>query len=141
MPLKTSSLEELPSVNLTSMIDVVFLLIIFFMVGTQFTNSERQIDLQLANVGELKPMVTPPDQRVISVDELGQYQLDGQPVSLEQLTQRLQSMRARFPELRAVVRADQKVQHQYVAAVYAAAERAGVTRLSSAVNSSRQVNR
>ncbi len=55
MPLKTSSLEELPSLNLTSMIDVVFLLIIFFMVGTQFTSSERQINLQLANVGELKP--------------------------------------------------------------------------------------
>lgn len=141
MPLKTSSLEELPSLNLTSMIDVVFLLIIFFMVGTQFTSSERQINLQLANVGELKPMVAPPDQRVIAVSESGQIQLDGQPVTLEQLTQRLQAMRGRYASLKAVVRADQKVQYQFVAAVYAAAERAGVTSLSSAVNSSRQFNR
>ncbi len=141
MPLKTSSLEELPSVNLTSMIDVVFLLIIFFMVGTQFTNSERQIDLQLANVGELKPMVAPPDQRVISVNEFGQCHLDGQPVSIEQLTQQLNALRARYPGIRVVVRADQKVTLQHVAAASAAAQRAGITSLSLAVNSSRQVNR
>ena len=36
MPLKTSGIEE-PSLNLTPMIDIVFLLIIFFMVGSQFT--------------------------------------------------------------------------------------------------------
>ena len=141
MPLKTSSLEELPSVNLTSMIDVVFLLIIFFMVGTQFTNSERQIDLQLADVGELKPMVAPPDQRVISVNEFGQCHLDGQPVSIEQLTQQLNALRARYPGIRVVVRADQKVALQHVAAASAAAQRAGITSLSLAVNSSRQVNR
>lgn len=141
MPLKTSSLEELPSINLTSMIDVVFLLIIFFMVGTQFTNSERQIDLQLAKVGELRPMVAPPDQRVISVDEFGQCHLDGQPVSVEQLTQRLRSMHDRYPGLRVVVRADQKVAVQHFATASAAAENAGITSLSLVVNSSRQVNR
>ena len=141
MPLKTSSLEEMPSINLTSMIDVVFLLLIFFMVATQFTNSERQIDLQLANVGELKPMVAPPDQRVISVDEFGQCHLDGQPVSMEQLTQQLNGLRARYPGIRVVVRADQRVALQHVAAASAAAQRAGVMNVGLAVNSSRQINR
>jgi biopolymer transport protein ExbD len=141
MPLKTSSLEEMPSINLTSMIDVVFLLLIFFMVATQFTNSERQIDLQLSNVGELKPMVAPPDQRVISVDEFGQCHLDGQPVSMEQLTQQLNGLRARYPGIRVVVRADQRVALQHVAAASAAAQRAGVMNIGLAVNSSRQINR
>ena len=35
----------MPTLNLTSMIDVLFLLIIFFMVGTKFVESERQIEL------------------------------------------------------------------------------------------------
>ncbi|MDX1925727.1 MAG: biopolymer transporter ExbD [Pirellulaceae bacterium] len=141
MPLKTSSLEEMPSINLTSMIDVVFLLLIFFMVATQFTNSERQVDLQLSNVGELKPMVAPPDQRVISVNELGQCHLDGQPVSMEQLTQQLKALRARYPGIRVVVRADQRVALQHFAAASAAAQQAGVTNIGLAVNSSRQINR
>ena len=62
MPLKTSTSEELPSVNLTPMIDIVFLLIVFFMVGTQFTDKERQINLKLPGAGQLKAMVAPPDR-------------------------------------------------------------------------------
>ena len=141
MPLKTSSLEEMPSINLTSMIDVVFLLLIFFMVGTHFTNSEGKIDLQLSKVGELKPMVAQPDERVISVNEFGQCHLDGQPVSLEQLTQQLKAMRARYPGIRVVVRADQNAAVQHLASAGQAATNAGVTSLSLVVNSSRQINR
>jgi biopolymer transport protein ExbD len=45
MPLKTN-LDEQPSINLTPMIDIVFLLIIFFMVGTKFVEMERKIAVQ-----------------------------------------------------------------------------------------------
>ena len=41
MPLKTEEIEE-PVLNLTPMIDIVLLLIIFFMVGTKFSDAERQ---------------------------------------------------------------------------------------------------
>ena len=63
MLMKTRGLDEMPSINLTSMIDVVFLLIIFFMVGTQFTQGEREIALKLPGVDGLKPMVAPPEDR------------------------------------------------------------------------------
>jgi hypothetical protein len=57
MPLKTSQ-EELPSINLTSMIDVLFLLIIFFMVGTRFSENDTSIEVNLpkvANGGAMMP--------------------------------------------------------------------------------------
>ena len=44
MPLKIH-IDEQPSLNMTPMIDIVFLLIIFFMVGTKFTELERKIGL------------------------------------------------------------------------------------------------
>ncbi len=78
MALKTNSMDELPSVNLTPMIDVVFLLIIFFMVGTQFTEQERQIEVKLPGAGELQSMIAPPDRREITVDAQGAISLDGQ---------------------------------------------------------------
>ena len=106
MPLKTTTSEELPSVNLTPMIDVVFLLIIFFMVGTQFSDSEREIDLSLPGAGQLNAMMSAPERRKVSVTSDGSVTLDGRSVDLATLTNELQRMRQSFPGLGVVVRAD-----------------------------------
>ncbi len=135
MPLKTSHGEELPAVNLTPMIDVVFLLIIFFMVGTQFTESERQIGVKLPGAGQLTAMVRPPHRREVAVKADGSIVLDGQLVTSAQLTQRLSEMLASYPELQVVVRADGDAKHQHVVAVYDSANRAGVTDVATAIRS------
>jgi biopolymer transport protein ExbD len=135
MPLRTTSSEEMPSVNLTSMIDVLFLLIIFFMVGTRFTQGERQIELNLPRVGELRSMATPPDQQIIAVTERGQYLFNNRPVSLQQLTQELSGMVSRYPALQVAVKADGTVQYQLVANALAAAQNAGVKKIAAAANS------
>ncbi len=46
MPLKTHQ-DEQPTLNLTPMIDIVFLLIIFFMVGTKFAEWENKLALKV----------------------------------------------------------------------------------------------
>ena len=66
MPLKTH-VDEAPTLNLTPMIDIVFLIIIFFMVGTKFTDVERSIDFQLPKVGENTPLTPPPPRRLITL--------------------------------------------------------------------------
>ncbi|MEZ6135430.1 MAG: biopolymer transporter ExbD [Pirellulaceae bacterium] len=126
MPLKTRTSEELPSVNLTPMIDVVFLLIIFFMVGTQFTESERQIDIQLPSAGNLNAMIAAPGRREVVVSSDGSIYLDGQPLSTETLTQRLREMRMQYPDLRVAVRADGDAMQKHVVPVYGALNAAGV---------------
>ena len=127
MALRTTNFEELPNVNLTPMIDVVFLLIIFFMVGTQFTDPERQIDIRLPGSGNLQAMVAAPDRREVSVDNAGIAYLDGQQVSIEQLTQRLKELRKQYPDLAVAVRADADAMHKFVFAAYEAIQSAGVT--------------
>ena len=52
MPIKTTPMDDIPGLNLTAMIDVLFLLIIFFMVGTKFIESDRQIELDVPRVGK-----------------------------------------------------------------------------------------
>jgi biopolymer transport protein ExbD len=133
MPLKTTASEELPSVNLTPMIDVVFLLIIFFMVGTQFSDSEREIDLSLPGAGQLNAMMSAPEKRKVSVTANGSVTLDGRSVDLATLTAELQRMRQSYPGLGVVVRADGSVEHQTVTDVYGAIDRAGVEAMSIAV--------
>ncbi len=128
MSLRSSNFEELPNVNLTPMIDVVFLLIIFFMVGTQFTDSERQIDINLPGVNNLKAVIAAPDQRQVSIDSAGVAYLDGQQVTLELLTQRLTELRRSYPDLAVAVRADGDAMTKFVIPVYAAIQSAGVTK-------------
>ena len=84
MPLKTSN-DELPILNLTSMIDVLFLLIIFFVVGTKFVEEERHIDLKVPQV-TTGALTAAPQKKVVNVYQDGQITLDQKPVTLDELT-------------------------------------------------------
>lgn len=130
MPLKTSTAEELPSVNMTPMIDIVFLLIIFFMVGTQFSDTEQEIDIKLPGVNNLNTMISTPDRREILIGSDGRAFLDGQPVTPEQLTQQLRDMRIRYPGLEVAVRADGNARQSEVVPIYGAIHEAGVTNMA-----------
>ena len=55
-------------VNLTPMIDIIFLLIIFFMVGTKFTELERKIGLRVPEVADNGALTAAPERKVINIE-------------------------------------------------------------------------
>ena len=132
MPLK-HQLEEIPTLNLTSMIDVLFLLIIFFMVGTKFIESDRQIELKLPQVKPGEALSAAPEKKVINVYRDGQITLDRKDVTLEELTERLTSARQQYRALGVLVRGDGSTTFQRVANVLTACKHAGISDLSIAV--------
>lgn len=132
MPIKTQQ-DELPTLNLTPMIDVVFLLIIFFMAATKFAEVERDIALQLPQVDQANPAQTPPTPRQVVVRADGALLLDGQPRQLEELEAQLRAERQTQPRLGVVIRGDRTCPYQFVAAALAACQQAGVTDLSVSV--------
>ena len=132
MPLKTTPDEPL-TLNLTSMIDVLFLLIIFFMAGTQFTELERNIALQVPQVSDAKNLPAAPQRHVISIYRDGQVTLDKELVTLQQLSQRLAERRQVNPRLNVIVRGDGEGTFQNVASVLAACRQAGVSDLGVSV--------
>ena len=132
MPLKTS-IDEPPSLNLTSMIDVLFLLLIFFMAGTQFTELERNVALQIPQVGDVRDLPAAPQRHTISVFRDGQISLDREPVTLAQLSQRLVARRESNARLSVLVRGDGEGSFQNVASVLAACRQAGISDLGISV--------
>ena len=72
---RKSEFEEIPTLNLTSMIDVLFLLIIFFMVGTKFTEMERKIGLKVPQVSNVDALTSAPEKKVVNVYRDGQITL------------------------------------------------------------------
>lgn len=137
MPLKTSQ-QETPALNLTPMIDIVFLLIIFFMAGTKFTELERKIGLQVPSVSETAALAPAPDKRVINVYEDGRIELDREFVSSEELTSRLRAAAEQYAELGVVVRGDADARHQNVTQVLNACRSAGVQNMGVSVRIARR---
>lgn len=131
MPLKSLPLDE-PTINLTSMLDVVMLLIIFFMLGTQFREEERQYDIQLPTVSDATALTGQPDEIVVNVSVEGTITLRGKSRSIEEVEAELKEASQTFPGQAVVVRGDGRVVLQKVMDVMAAVRRAGIRNLSLA---------
>ncbi len=113
MPLRTDSLEE-PSLNLTPMIDIVFLLIIFFMVGTRFSEIEQQFEIELPTASPLPAMTREPDPLVITVSRTGELALAGQRLSVSELRARLIEAKQVWEDQSVLIRGDGEGQYQAV---------------------------
>ena len=71
--------REEVSVNLTPLIDVVFLLLIFFMVSTTFTN-ESHLEVDLPEVSETQISEAPQDLIDIVITADGNFSVNAQPL-------------------------------------------------------------
>lgn len=115
MKLKTRPRDE-PEVNLTPLIDVVLLLLIFFMVSSSFVR-ETEINLRLPEANASAPSEAPTDALEISVTETGGYLVNGRAlVNSERRTLRAAIERVVGDErqLAVYVRADANASHQAV---------------------------
>ena len=133
MQLRGSKLED-PEISLTGLIDVVFLLLIFFMVSTTF---EHQAVLKV-DLPDAKNVSTPEDQPnsfELVIDQNGQFYLndrqlvDGKPATL----------RAAFIEaagedrnIPVILRADAETPHHFVVTAMDITAQLGFSRLSIA---------
>lgn len=132
MPLKTH-LDDQPGINMTPMIDVVFLLLIFFMLGTKFTELERKIGLRVPEVSDRGALTAAPEKKVVNVFRDGAITLDGAPVNLAQLIGQLAAARDQYPNLGVLVRGDAQGRFQGVAEVLNACKQAGIQELGISV--------
>jgi biopolymer transport protein ExbD len=132
VPLKTRP-DETPALNLTAMLDVVFLLIIFFMLGTRFADEERQIALQVPMVVNRGALDAAAQRKAVNVYRDGTITLDGKPVTLDELTARLAAVGGQTRNLGVLVRGDAQGQFQQVAAVLNACKQAGINELGISV--------
>jgi biopolymer transport protein ExbD len=134
MPLKTH-LDEEPTLNLTAMLDVMFLLIIFFMLGTRFIDDERKLGLRVPEVVDHGTLSAALARREINVYRDGTITLDKTAVTLEQLTTRLAAARRQHKDIGVLVRGDGSGEFRGVAAVLTACKQAGIQDLGITVRS------
>ena len=121
------------AINLTPLIDVVFLLLIFFMVSTSFTR-ETQIKLELpkANVDKLK---TEPEVIEVSIDKEGRIFVNGKSLvnsQVETLIKAISPLVGDNQDTPVIISADANTAYQSVVTAMDAASQLGITNLKMA---------
>lgn len=122
-----------PELNLTPLIDVVFLLLIFFMVSTTFDH-QSEISIELP---ESSGKVADTKQKTIeiSIDHQGQYFINQRRIKdndIATLMQALRIVRGTDKKPKLIISADKMTPHQYVVRAMDAARQVGLVHLTFA---------
>jgi len=131
MPLKTQPLEE-PSINITSLLDIILTIVMFFMVATTFSQNERSTEVQVPTVADNAVLTGQPDEIVINVALDGRMQVNGKPQSVETLSSLLQTALTAFPNQSILIRGDGRCEYQMVMNAFSACKQAGARNISVA---------
>jgi biopolymer transport protein ExbD len=128
--------REEPKVDLTSMVDVVFLLLIFFMISTTFVENPG-LTIKLPESGA-KRSTTEPKEVKVYLSAAGEISLGSQPVTLAELQQRLREYGAKGAAMTFVLYADAQSRHGRVVELMDAARAAGFGKLAIATEPKEQ---
>ena len=122
--------------DLTPMIDMVFNLLIFFMVITNFAQEERDLPVQLPAGSEAMPLTVKPKEIFISIDQTGRYFVRSKVVTEQELARLLVDSAVNNPARQAVrIRADERAQWKYVARAQYLCNQAGSHDYSAVMDS------
>ena len=103
----------LGALSLTPLIDVVFLLLIFFLVASRLSQEDRQLDIALPSAANAMPMTVMPQELVVNVDVQGRIYIDGVEIRLPDFEAMIKQRVVDNPTGQSVViRADRRVQFQ-----------------------------
>lgn len=113
-------------INITSLLDVMFILIIFFLVTTTFKQEERDIQVALPQDAQAETLSSSDKVIVINVRKSGSYVMLDRQVTIEEMADLVKVSLIEDSRQKVLIRADQEALHGYVAQAVATCKHAGV---------------
>jgi biopolymer transport protein ExbD len=114
------------------MTDIVFLLLIFFMVSTTFVDLSRQLDIQLPDT-QAADVVQDVQRHVVELSAQNTLRLDGVDIELSELTSQLKQRAGKARHQSVEIRADKRLPYGRVIAVLGYVRQAGIQDIAVAV--------
>jgi len=111
--------------QMAPMIDMVFLLLVFFMCVSTLAQAEKAQEVELPQSEESDVAEDLANRGVVTVDKDGQAWLGVEPVSLDEIKSVLETSLQKNPELRITVRADQETAYKDIKPVLRVCAEAG----------------
>lgn len=98
--------DEKPEVSLTSMMDCIFLMLIFFLVSSQLKKIEKEVPIELPTANVAKDVKATPDLITVSVDAKGDLYVNSKPVGAAGLRSALMKAKAENADRRIRINGD-----------------------------------
>jgi len=115
-----------PGINLTPLIDILFILIIFFVVSSKIS-SESGVDMQLPESKQGKPTVI--SEPVLSMDKQGIIRVEDSVVALDELRTFLSALQKKRTTKTLILNIDQRVEHGVVIRIMDDAKNSGFQKI------------
>jgi biopolymer transport protein ExbD len=128
--------EEPPEIGLIALIDCIFFLLMFFMVATSFKQhtdaaQRKELPLELpVSSGSFTRSQASADPLVVGVDASGRFFLDGAPIGIQALHDRLINEALANPGRVVRIDGDRAVAYQHVVQLLDLCQLAGLTRIA-----------
>lgn len=119
--------EVLSEINVTPLVDVMLVLLVVFIVTAPLLTNSIPINLPKTEA------VAPVDAKaplIVSINAQGQWFIDKEAISPDVLQGNLEAAKARNPDLRVQLQADDSANYGQVAKAMASIEKAGITKLA-----------
>jgi len=114
------------SLDLAPLIDIVFLLLIFFMLSSSFLNPALQLSLPKAQVHDARI----PEQIVVSIDQAGKVFVNRIQVQMADLRPHLERRISQDAKKSVHIRGDQEMAYKYFVQVMDTARQAGAKQVN-----------
>jgi len=114
------------SIEMTPLIDMVFLLLIFFLVATSFNQAEREMQIALPFAKSSGPISASLREIIVNVDVDGALIVAGRTIATDDLTQLVKEAVARNPDQKVSIRGDRGASYGVVMNVLDICKHAGI---------------
>ncbi len=126
MLIRSAETNGVPTIEMTPMIDMVFLLLIFFLVATTFQQTEREMKIALPVASSSAPISTLLRELVINVDAAGAIFVGGRRMEASDLKTLVSDAVAANPEQKVTVRGDRVTAYAAIVSVLDTCKAAGI---------------
>ncbi len=126
------SKDEKPELQLIPFIDILFVLIIFFMVTTSFSNIADGLNVKLPT-SDVKE-VTPDTEVIATITKEGLLYVNDKKVTIEEFEAEVAKKLQQFSKTNVIVRADESLEYKMVVKVISMAKNAGAAEIDIATD-------
>ena len=137
MKFKRSNRSKAPQLSLTSMLDVIFLLLCFFVTVSVFSQWESEITIKLPSASTAEEPDRLPGEIIVNLAKDGKVTVNGKTLGLDDLRDRLAKVAKFYPDQAVIIRADKDVRYELLVGVIDTCRAANVWNFSFATDGER----
>ena len=134
MKFSPKSSSKPTALTLTSMLDVIFLLLCFFVTVSVYSQWESEISIKLPSAETADEPNRLPGEVIINIAESGSVRLNGMDMSLSDLQSRLSKLSKIYPDQSVIIRADRVTKYEFLVDIIDMCRKAGVWNFSLATS-------